>query len=442
MKFGLKVNQQGHLQIAGCDTVELAQKFGTPLYVMDEGLIRSNCARYQNALTKCYPKAMTAFAGKAFMTSAICHLVEDMGLGLDVVSGGEIYTALQAGFPAKGMVFHGNNKSTEEIDLALGAGVGRLVVDSFSELALLSHIASAKGVEANIYLRVNPAIEPETHTYIQTGQEDSKFGFCITTQVLDAVAQAVQLPALNLRGLHCHIGSQILTLTPFQRMAEKMVELLATIRREHGLLLGELDLGGGLGIRYLPQDFPPTIEDYVQAVTTTVTESAAKHMLPLPQLILEPGRSIVGPAGITLLQVGSWKVVPGVRKYVAVDGGMMSDIRPALYGARYHAVVANRPNDPAQETVTIAGKACESGDILIRDIRLPKLQRGDLLAMLSTGAYHYSMASNYNHFCRPAVVFAYGGRGELVVARESYADLIQRDIIPPHMLRRVAVSGT
>lgn len=441
MKLGLEINERGHLQLGGCDTVELVRRFGSPLYVLDEGLIRENCARYRDTLAQCYPNARVAFAGKSFMTSAMCRLVEEEDLSLDTVSGGEIYTALQTGFPADRIIFHGNNKSPAEIDLALRAGVGRLVVDSFSELALLSQIASARGLVANIYLRVNPGVAPDTHAYIQTGQEDSKFGFGIDTQVLPAVRLAAELPGLNLLGLHCHIGSQILSLAPFRRAAEIMVDLMAKIRRELGLTLAELDLGGGLGIRYLPEDSPPAIEDYVRTLAGTVKARAANHDLPLPQLLVEPGRSIVGPAGITLFQVGSWKVVPGVRKYVAVDGGMMSDPRPALYGARYDAVVANRAQEPAQEQVTIAGKACESGDILIRDIELPVLRRGDILAILATGAYHYSMASNYNHFTRPAVVFAHNGRAELVVTRESYEDLIKRDIIPPHMLKQAAKSG-
>lgn len=435
----MKVNNR-HLEIGGCSTVKLASKFGTPLYVMDEGIIRTNCRRYRETMAAEYPNAMIAFAGKSFLTSAMCRLVEEEGLGLDTVSGGEIYTALQTGFPSENIIFHGNNKSVAEILLALQAGIGRLVVDSFSELELLSQIAVEKGNTVKIYLRVNPGIEPKTHQYIQTGQEDSKFGFGIKDQIFEAVNLAQELPGLELVGLHCHIGSQIFDLEPFAMAAETMVKLMAKIR-EQGLLIKELDLGGGLGIRYLKGDKPPAIEDYVRVIASTVKKEAAAHNLPLPKLVLEPGRSIVGEAGATLFEVGSWKEVPGVRKYVAVDGGMMSDLRPALYGARYHAVVANRADEQAQERVTIAGKACESGDILIKDIDLPKVKRGDLLAVLSTGAYHYSMANNYNRFTRPPVVFVDNGRAELVVARESYADLIKNDILPRHMMRRGEKSG-
>lgn len=436
----LSVNIRGHLEIGGCDTVDLAAKYGTPLYVMDEGMIRANCSRYRDSLRECYPDSMAAFAGKAFMTSAMCRLAEQEGLGLDAVSGGELYTALQAGFPPEKIIFHGNNKSVSEIKLALDAGVGRLVADSFSELDLVSQLA-AKNTSIDIYLRVNPNIEPKTHRYIQTGQLDSKFGFGLHGQIMEAVNITRELPGLNLVGLHCHIGSQIHQLSPFQKAAELMVGLLARILRETGLTLRELDLGGGLGISYLPADTPASIEDYVRCVTDQVKQRAAELDFPLPKLILEPGRSIVGEAGITLFQVGTRKEIQGLRKYVAIDGGMMTDLRPALYGAGYHAIAANRAAEPAQETVTIAGKACESGDILIRDIRLPILNRGDLLAMISTGAYHYSMANNYNRFTRPAVVFAHQGRAELVAARESYADLIRNDIIPAHMLRRGEKSG-
>lgn len=436
-----KISPKGHMEIGGCSTVQLAAKFGTPLYVMDEGQIRENCAKYRETLAACYPNSMAAFAGKAFLPTAMCRLVEEEGLGLDTVSGGEIYTALQAGFPPEKIVFHGNNKSVPELKLALGAGIGRMVADSFSELRLLSQLATAMGRKADIFLRVNPNIEPGTHRYIQTGQLDSKFGFGWNEQIMDAVNMASELPGLNLCGLHCHIGSQIHELKPFQKAAEIMVSLLARIRKEMGITLQELDLGGGLGIGYLPDDRPTPIKDYIQAVTSAVRQEAEQHGLPLPRLLLEPGRSIVGEAGITLFKVGSSKEVPGIRKYVAVDGGMMSDLRPALYGSRYHAIVANRALEPARETVTIAGKACESGDILIEDIILPALKRGDILALLSTGAYHYSMANNYNRFPRPAVVFAHEGRAELVVARESYADLVKNDIVPSHMLRRGEISG-
>lgn len=429
----LKINTRGHLEVGGCDAVALAEEFGTPLYVMDEEEIRSNCRRYLQAFAVNYPACRVAYAGKAFLTLAMVRLVAQEGLCLDVVSGGELYTAFQAGFPGEGIIFHGNNKSPEELAMALANGVGRYVVDSFSELYLLSQLAQAQQKTAAIYLRVNPAIGPKTHHYIQTGQVDSKFGFAIGSQALSAAALAAQLPGLELVGLHCHIGSQIMELKPFELAAEAMVNLLARIQGELGLNLTELDLGGGLGIRYLPEDTPPSIEAYVAALTGAVKAACQAQGLTLPLLVVEPGRSMVGEAGTTLYRVGASKEVEGIRKYVAVDGGMMFNLRPALYDARYQALVANRPEAACQERVTIVGKACESGDILIRDIQLPKLNRGDVLAEFSTGAYHFSMASNYNRFARPAVVWVREGKATLVVRRESFSDLVKNDIIPAHL---------
>jgi diaminopimelate decarboxylase len=400
---------------------------------MDEEQIRQKCRRYLQAFAANYPAYRLAFAGKAFLTLAMARLTAQEGLSLDVVSGGELYTALLAGFPAENIIFHGNNKSSEELAMALTAGVGRYVVDSFSELHLLSQLAQEHNNVAAIYLRVNPAIGAKTHHYIQTGQVDSKFGFAIGSQAHSAAALAAQLPGLELVGLHCHIGSQIMELKPFELAAVAMVNLLARIQGEWGLSLTELDLGGGLGIRYLPGDIPPSIEAYVVALTGAVKAACQAGGIALPLLVLEPGRSIVGEAGTTLYRVGTSKEVEGVRKYVAVDGGMMFNVRPALYDARYQALVANRPEAACQEQVTIAGKACESGDILIRDIQLPPLKRGDVLAEFSTGAYHFSMASNYNRFARPAVVWVREGKAAVVVRRESLADVVKNDIIPAHL---------
>ncbi|MBT9135565.1 MAG: Diaminopimelate decarboxylase [Firmicutes bacterium] len=426
-----RINQAGHLEIGGCDTVELAEEFGTPLYIMDEELMRQNCAAYRDTLAEIYPNSQVAYAGKAFLTMAMCRLVAEEGLALDVVSGGEIYTGLAAGFPAEKMIFHGNNKSLAEIELALKSGVGRFVVDSHAELELLSELAAATGKKAAIYLRVKPGIEAHTHHFIQTGQLDSKFGLGLADgEAMRAVQAAAKMKGLELKGLHCHIGSQIFDLEPFKLAAVVMLDFCGEIYRQTGLIMEELDLGGGVGIRYLRQDKPCPLADFARLIAATVKEKCAEASLPLPKLLLEPGRSIVGEAGTTLYTVGTIKEVPGIRKYVAVDGGMMDNLRTALYDAKYEAVLANRANDPAEEIVSIAGKACESGDMLIWDILLPKLGRGDLLACLSTGAYHYSMSNNYNRFPRPAVVFVGGGRADLVVARETYDDLIKNDLLP------------
>ncbi len=431
------INKKNHLEAAGTDLVELAGVFGTPLYVMDEGLIRKNCAAYRDGFKAEYPKSEVVFAGKAFLNKAMCCLIQEEGLSLDVASGGEMYTALKVDFPPEKIYFHGNNKTPEEIKMALEAGVGRIIVDSLDELDLLNSIAKKMNLTAAIYLRVKPGVEAHTHEYIQTGQLDSKFGLGLSDgQALAFVKKTHHLKNVALKGIHCHIGSQVFDLKPFSLAASLMMDFIKEIKDSIGVTLGELDLGGGFGIRYTEDDNPPLLKDYLSLVARTVKKKAAEHGLPLPKLLVEPGRSIVGEAGITLYTVGTVKNLPGIRKYVAVDGGMMDNLRPALYQAKYTAVVANKAGDPPAEVVTIAGKACESGDILIKDIALPSLQRGDIVAVLSTGAYHYSMANNYNRFGRPAVVFISGGRPELVVKRESYEDIVQNDLIPLRLCRQ------
>jgi diaminopimelate decarboxylase len=434
----MRINEKGHLEIGGCDTVELTRNFGTPLYVMDEELIRKNCREYTDTFSRLYPNSQVAYSGKAFLTMAMCRLVEEEGMALDVVSGGEIYTALKAGYPASKMIFHGNNKSAVDLEIALTSGVGRLVVDSFSELELIESIGSQVGKTAQIYLRVKPGIEAHTHHYIQTGQLDSKFGLGLADgHAMAFVKAALKLRHVELCGLHCHIGSQIFDLKPFQVASEVMMDFIQGIKKKTGLAIRELDLGGGFGIRYLREDSPHSLPAFIELIVTTIKEKAAEHGLTLPRLLVEPGRSIVGEAGTTLYTVGTIKEVPGIRKYVAVDGGMMDNIRTAMYEAKYEAIVANRALEEPVEKVSVAGKACESGDMLIWDIDLPKLVRGDILATFSTGAYHYSMASNYNRFTRPPVVFVSNGHAEIVVKRESYENLVINDVIPAHLQKRV-----
>ncbi len=433
---GLRVNDAGHLEIAGCDTVELAKRFATPLYVMNEDLIREHCREYRQGFNGHYPRWRVLYASKAFLTTAICRLIEDEGLGLDVVSGGELYTALAAHFPAEMIYFHGNNKTPDELEMALRAGVGRFMVDSDYELALLNAIAGRLGRTASVILRVTPGIEAHTHDYVQTGQLDSKFGISLAEdQIMVTVRQALELPHVSLKGLHCHIGSQIFELAPYRLAADVMVQLLARINDELGVTLTELDLGGGIGIQYTDDDHPLTRTAFVKTIVAAVTEACQRHDFPLPELLIEPGRSLVGDAGITLYTVGSIKDVPGIRRYVAVDGGMVDNPRPALYGARYEAVVANKAAEPRTERVSLAGRCCESGDMLIKDITLAPIQSGDLVAVFATGAYNYSMASNYNRLPRPAVVMVTDGEAHMVVRRESYSDLIANDIIPGHLRR-------
>ncbi|ACX52411.1 diaminopimelate decarboxylase [Ammonifex degensii KC4] len=427
----LRVNAVGHLEIGEVDTVHLAREYGTPLYVLDEEVFRANCRRYLCSLG---PGNRAAYAGKALLTLAICRICQEEGLYLDVVSAGELYTAVKAGFPPERLYFHGNNKSLQEIEMGLELGVGRFVVDNFYELELLEERARALGKKPAILLRLTPGIEAHTHEYIRTGQLDSKFGFPLATGVAEeAVRRALSSPHLELVGLHCHIGSQILRLEPFQEAARVMVAFAASIRRKTGWVMEELDLGGGLGIRYTAEDDPPAIEDYVQAILRAVEEACQEEGLPLPRIVVEPGRSIVGPAGITLYTVGAIKEIPGVRTYVAVDGGMADNPRPALYQARYEAVLANRMLEPPAVEVAVAGKCCESGDILIPAIKLPRPQPGDILAVFATGAYNYSMSMNYNRLPRPAMVLVRGGEVDLIVARETLEDLISHDRVPERL---------
>ncbi len=422
-----KINYKQHLEIGGCDTVELAGQYGTPLYVMDEELIRDNCRRYLRALKKNYPRGKIIYAGKALLVKAMVNLVKEEGLGLDVVSGGELYTALKTGFPGEQIYFHGNNKLRAEMQEALETGVGRFVVDSIAELKELAGLAREYNQKTAILLRVKPGIEAHTHDYIRTGQDDSKFGISLS-EAPDAVRFALEPGSfLELKGFHCHIGSQILQLEPFRLAAEIMLKFMSAIRAETGFVVPELDIGGGLGIRYCEEDQPPPIEAFVENIADAVRKYAQENNYPLPELMLEPGRSITGEAGITLYTVGVVKDVPGIRRFVSIDGGMMDNIRPALYGAGYEAMLANKAMQAPAEAVTIAGKACESGDLLIKNASLPPVEKGDLLAVFSTGAYCYSMASNYNRNPRPAVIFVRNGKSRVIVRRETYEDLIALD---------------
>lgn len=424
--------RDGRLVIGGVAAAELAREFGTPVYVMDEGRLRANCRAYAAALRASYPNSQAFFGSKAFCCMAMCRLAYDEGLGIDVVSAGEIRTALRAGVPASHLLLHGNNKTPEEIALALDVGVSRVVVDNFFEFDILDTLTRRTGKTADILLRLTPGIEPHTHRAIQTGGVDSKFGFGIHGGVArEAVMRALDIPGVRLRGLHSHIGSQVMDLEPFALAATAVMEFAAWMARERETPVQELDLGGGLGIRYLPEDRPPPIDAYVRVLAGVVLEKAREHRLPLPKLMVEPGRSIVGDAGVTLYTVGAVKVIPGVRTYASVDGGMYENPRPALYAARYHAVLADRLQEPSDTTVTIAGRCCESGDVLFWDARVPQPRAGDLLAVFSTGAYNYSMAGNYNRYPRPPVVFVRDGRARVAVVGETVDDLLARDVPPP-----------
>lgn len=427
----MQVNSAGHLEIGGCDATDLLKEFGSPLYVMDEALIRQNCRNYVDSFRSVYPDTEVIYASKVFSTKAICRLIQEEGMGIDVVSAGELYTALSVKFPVERIYFHGNNKSAAELEMAVEAGVHRIIVDSFYELELLDSIAAKLGKKADILLRLSPGIDAHTHHYIKTGTIDSKFGFCIANgQAMEAIMVAGTYPSLELWGVHCHIGSQIFELESYEEAARTMMTFVRDITVKTGKAVRELNLGGGMGIYYSEEDAPRQIIQYAERVANTVKACAAEYGLALPKVIVEPGRSIVGEAGVTLYTIGAIKDIPGVRKYVAVDGGMTDNPRPALYQAKYEAALANRMNDAAVEKVSIAGKCCESGDMLIWDLELPTAKSGDILAVSSTGAYNYSMSSNYNRNLKPAVVFVADGKAKVVVRRETFEDLVRNDVLP------------
>ena len=425
------INAQGHLEVGGCDLVELAKTHGTPLYVLDEDGIRQKCQEYLNAFRVNYHRFKVLYAGKAFSTMAIFRLVDQEGLGIDVVSGGELYTALAADFPPEKIYFHGNNKSMEELNFALSAGVGQIVVDNLYELETLAQLVEGRKKTVYILLRLTPGIETHTHHYIQTGQLDSKFGISLAGgTALKAIKQALGYRRLRLRGIHCHIGSQVHNTESFALAARRMVEFLAEVKEETGRQLAELNLAGGLGISYTDGDKPKSIRDYIGEITTAVKVACGELGLEPPLLVVEPGRSLVGEAGVALYRIGAIKEIEGIRTYVSVDGGMYDNPRPALYDAKYEAIVANKADRTPTEKYTIAGKCCESGDILIEDTCLPAVEVGDLIAVPSSGAYQYAMASNYNRLPRPAVLMAAKGRAEVIVRRETYNDLLRYDRIP------------
>ena len=417
----LTLNINKNLEIGGCDTVELVEKYGSPLYVMDEHTIRNICRDYKNAFNS-YPKVNMMFASKALCTIATSQIIASEGFGFDVVSAGEIYTVYKAGVDMSKILFNGNNKSYDELSLAIELGVGRISVDNFFELALLNEIAKSQNKVADILLRITPGIECHTHEYIQTGHLDSKFGFDLTQ-----IDEAVELinndyTYLQLHGLHAHIGSQIFETSIYGDEIEILVKEIGRLG------LNEINIGGGIGVKYTENDCPPSVYDVAEIVIKRLNECIEKYNIQPPALFIEPGRSIISTAGITLYTVGSSKQVPNGRKYVAVDGGMSDNVRPSMYQAEYIAQVANKPNAENTEKVTVAGRFCESGDILIKDVELPELEEGDILCVYNTGAYNYSMASNYNRVPKPAMVLVNNSQSDIIVKRETLDDLISHDV--------------
>ncbi len=426
----LTANAAGRLTIGGLDTVALAREFGTPAYVMDEDVIRAQCRTYLAACRESFgADALPAFASKALSFTEIYRIMAEEGMGIDCVSGGELYTAKHAGFPTERIYFHGNNKTLRDLIDALEMGVGTVVVDNEQELKMLGLLATVRGLTQNILLRITPGIDPHTHRAIQTGNVDSKFGSAIQTgQAMQITKKALATEGVRLLGFHCHIGSQIFEIDPFLEAGDIMLRFIADVKRETGFEATTLNLGGGLGVRYTEED--PVI-DYAAAVAgigTAVRDAAKKYGVTMPRIILEPGRSIVAAAGITLYTVGGVKEIPGFKSYISVDGGMPDNPRYALYQSVYTAVIANRATEPATYRATLAGRCCESGDLIGEDMAIQPAHPGDTLAVLTTGAYNYAMASNYNRLPRPPVIFVKDGKARVVVRRESYEDLVRNDL--------------
>ncbi len=427
--FTAGVNALDRLTIGGCDSVELAREFGTPLLVFDDATLRGMCRGFADAFGSRYPNSGVVYASKAFVNAAIARLAAEEGLGLDVVSGGELAVAHAAGVDMANVYFHGNNKTPDELEYAMDVGCGRVVVDSFYELALLDSIAKRRGAVQDILLRLSPSVDPHTHAATTTGILDSKFGFSIETgDSTTAIHQALAAPNLDLVGLHFHLGSPIFELEPYAIAIDTVLTYLAQFKDE-GLNMREFSPGGGFAIGYVRDQLPPSIEDYAEVIVSAFRRRCDDLGFGEPKLIVEPGRSIVGRAGVALYTVGAIKTIPTVRKYVSLDGGMGDNIRPALYGSEYEAVAASRMSDAPAETVTLAGKYCESGDVLVRDIEMPILEAGDVIAIPASGAYAPSMASNYNLNGRPAIIIASDGEARLIRRRETFADMMALDVV-------------
>jgi diaminopimelate decarboxylase len=422
------VNKNGHLVIGGCDTVELAAEFGTPLYLFDELSLRSKCAEFKREFGRRYADTTVLYSAKAFINKALARLFSEEGLGLDVVSAGEMSIVRSAGFPMERVYFPGNNKSAEELEMALEWGVGRIVVDNLYELKLLGEMATERGDKPDILLRLSPGVDPHTHRYIITGNLDSKFGVPMV-QAEEALATALAMPQLNLRGLHFHIGSQIADFEPYHQAIDIILGFAAEMKQKHGFEMAELDIGGGFAIQYTLDSPAPPVADYAEAITSGIINGCQRLGLAQPRLVVELGRSMVGQAGVALYTVGVVKDIPGVRCYVSVDGGMADNIRPALYGAGLEAVIANRMKDKTAGKFTIAGKFCEAGDILIRDIDLPQPVAGDIIAVPGCGAYSLPEASNYNASLKSAVVMVKEGKARLIRSRETFDDLTRHDLV-------------
>jgi len=424
-----EVNNKGNLAIGGCDAIELARDFGTPLYVVDEQLIRDNCREFKENFVMEGIETEVIYASKAFLNLAMCKVIEEEGVSLDVVSGGELYTAIKANFPTDKIYMHGNNKTKEELALAINSNIRRIVVDNLQELTLIENLCNKLNKTVDVLLRVNPGIDAHTHEYIQTSKNDSKFGISIFNEDICEIIDAFKNSSnVVLKGFHCHIGSQIFEENSFYSAISVMVKFLEKVKNQCGFITEELNLGGGFGVYYSNEDNPLNLETCLQNMLIIIKDETEKLNINTPKIMIEPGRSIVANAGTTLYTIGGTKKTFGGKHFVFVDGGMSDNPRTALYDAKYEGALANKLNLENEENYTVAGKCCESGDVIIKDISLPKVEADDILAVFSTGAYNYSMASNYNRIPKPAVVFVKNGEARLVVKRETYEDIIKNDI--------------
>ncbi len=426
---GLSKDDNNTLALGGISLENIAAKYGTPVYVMDENSIIKNACTYRDAAAKHYDgESLILYASKAFSCKYMYKLMDREGLGCDVVSGGELYTALKAGMPAEKIYFHGNNKTNDEIKLAIDNNVGCIIVDNAYELQRINNYAESVGKIVKIAFRIKPGIDAHTHEAIMTGQIDSKFGVALETGEAEEIyCKAAQMANVNVAGVHCHIGSQIFDFAPFEAAVEKLLGFMITLKEKYNIIISELNLGGGYGIKYTKNDNPVPYELFISKISDKINSICIEHSLAKPKLLMEPGRSIVGSAGLTLYTVGCVKDIPNIRTYVSIDGGMADNPRYIMYQAEYEAMCVADPDRQPEKVVTICGKCCESGDIIIKDIDMPLIKEGDLLAVLSTGAYNYSMASNYNRIPRPPVVFIKDGQDKLVVERETYEDIIKND---------------
>ncbi|MBP1926665.1 diaminopimelate decarboxylase [Sedimentibacter acidaminivorans] len=425
----IKQVKDGILYFDGCNTLELAEKYGTPLYVMSETAIVEKCREIRNSFLQKYKKTRAAYASKAFLNLSMCKIIEREGLCIDVVSGGELYTAIKANFPPEKIEFNGNNKTIDEIELAVDYNIGRIIVDGLDELSLIESVCKQKGKKMNVLYRITPGVKSDSHDYIVTGKKDSKFGIPLDDEIIfPAIEQAIKSEYVNFMGFHYHVGSQLHDNASHLKALETSLKLIKDTKDKYSYVTPEINIGGGFGIKYTDADDKKPYSYFLDPMMERIEEFSKDLNIERPEVVIEPGRSIVGEAGITLYTVGTIKDIPGIRKYVSVDGGMTDNIRPALYQAKYEGVAANKVDEPKTDTVTICGKCCESGDVLIRDAEVAPLKRGDIFAIFSTGAYGYTMSSNYNKNPLPAVVLVKEGESRIVVKRQSYDDMIKNDL--------------